>query len=29
MSSAIVTDQLKGLIAKQVDDKGLVIWYDP
>lgn len=24
-----VTDELLGLIAKQVDDHGLVVWYDP
>ena len=26
---AVVTDTLFQLIAKQVDDKGLVVWYDP
>src|ERR1039458_4325504 len=26
---AIVTDYLLQLIAKQVDDRGLVVWYDP
>src|SRR5205823_2974623 len=26
---AIVTESLVQLIAKQVDDKGLVVWYDP
>lgn len=26
---AVVTDSLNQLIAKQVDDKGLVVWYDP
>src|SRR5436190_2229498 len=26
---AIVTDHLIQLIAKQVDDRGLVVWYDP
>jgi hypothetical protein len=26
---AVVTEHLVQLIAKQVDDKGLVIWYDP
>jgi PglZ domain len=26
---AIVTDSLVQLIAKQVDEKGLVVWYDP
>ena len=25
----IVTEHLTQLIAKQVDDKGLVVWYDP
>ena len=25
----IVTEALVQLIAKQVDDKGLVVWYDP
>lgn len=25
----IVTEHLIGLIAKQVDDRGLVVWYDP
>ncbi|OGR24138.1 MAG: hypothetical protein A2139_12160 [Desulfobacca sp. RBG_16_60_12] len=29
MSPTIVTDHLVGLIAKQVDDHGLVVWYDP
>ena len=29
MSPALVTDHLVGLIAKQVDDRGLVVWYDP
>jgi hypothetical protein len=28
-SDGIVTDALVLLIAKQVDDKGLVVWYDP
>jgi hypothetical protein len=26
---AVVTDYLKGLIAKQVEDYNLVVWYDP
>lgn len=26
---AVVTEHLTQLIAKQVDDKGLVVWYDP
>ncbi len=26
---AVVTEHLAQLIAKQVDDKGLVVWYDP
>lgn len=26
---AVVTEHLMQLIAKQVDDKGLVVWYDP
>ncbi len=26
---AAVTENLFQLIAKQVDDKGLVVWYDP
>ena len=26
---AIVTDYLFQLIAKQVDERGLVVWYDP
>src|SRR6266404_2053043 len=26
---AVVTESLVQLIAKQVDDKGLVVWYDP
>lgn len=26
---AVVTEHLEQLIAKQVDDKGLVVWYDP
>ncbi len=26
---AVVTEHLVQLIAKQVDDKGLVVWYDP
>ena len=25
----VVTDSLVQMIAKQVDDKGLVVWYDP
>ena len=25
----IVSDHLVGLIAKQVEDSGLVVWYDP
>lgn len=29
MSPAIITDHLAGLIGKQVDDHGLVVWYDP
>ena len=29
MSPAIVTGHLLGLIAKQVDDYGVVVWYDP
>jgi len=29
MSVAIVTDYLINLIAKQVDDNGIVVWYDP
>ena len=29
MSPALVTDHLLSLIAKQVDDHGLVVWYDP
>jgi hypothetical protein len=29
MTSGVVTNYLVGLIAKQVDDKGLVVWYDP
>lgn len=24
-----VTDHLLNLIAKQVDDKGIIVWYDP
>jgi len=24
-----VTDELIGLIGKQVDDHGIVVWYDP
>src|SRR4051812_17430265 len=27
--NGIVTDYLTQLIAKQVDDRGLVVWYDP
>ena len=26
---AVVTESLVQLIAKQVDEKGLVVWYDP
>ena len=26
---SIVTEYLEQLIAKQVDDRGIVIWYDP
>ena len=29
MSPTVVTDYLVSLIPKQVDDNGLVIWYDP
>jgi len=29
MTSATVTDYLSNLIAKQVEDHGLVVWYDP
>lgn len=29
MSRGVVTDHLIGLIAKQVEDQGLVVWYDP
>ncbi|MDI3500129.1 MAG: hypothetical protein PWP50_1173 [Synergistaceae bacterium] len=29
MSRGVVTEHLIGLIAKQVDDNGLVVWYDP
>ena len=29
MSRGIVTEHLISLIAKQVDDNGLVVWYDP
>lgn len=29
MSSGLVTDHLRALIAKQVDDHCLVVWYDP
>jgi len=29
MSPAVVTDYLVSLIAKQVDDNGIVVWYDP
>ena len=25
----VVTESLIQLVAKQVDDKGLVVWYDP
>jgi hypothetical protein len=28
-ASGLVTEHLVQLIAKQVDDKGLVVWYDP
>jgi len=28
MSPAVVTDYLVSLIAKQVDDNGIVVWYD-
>ena len=24
-----VTDELKGLVQKQIDDHGIVVWYDP
>src|SRR5688500_12040679 len=27
--AAVVTEHLYQLIAKQVDDRGLVVWYDP
>ena len=29
MSRGVVTEHLIGLIEKQVDDNGLVVWYDP
>jgi hypothetical protein len=29
MSVGTVTEHLIGLIAKQVNDNGLVVWYDP
>jgi hypothetical protein len=29
MSLGVVTKYLFDLIAKQVDDQGLVVWYDP
>jgi hypothetical protein len=29
MSKGVVTEYLIQLIAKQVDDRGLVVWYDP
>ena len=29
MSQGVVTKYLVGLIAKQVDDHALVVWYDP
>jgi hypothetical protein len=29
MSIGTVTEHLIGLIAKQVKDNGLVVWYDP
>ena len=29
MSRGVVTDCLLQLIAKQVEDRGLVVWYDP
>jgi len=29
MSPSVVTDYLVSLIAKQVDDNGIVVWYDP
>ena len=29
MSLGIVTEHLLSLIAKQVSDNGLVVWYDP
>lgn len=29
MSPGIVTEHLISLIAKQVNDNGLVVWYDP
>ena len=29
MSQGVVTEYLKSLISKQVDDRGLVVWYDP
>ncbi len=27
--SDVVTDALLRMIAKQVDDRGIVVWYDP
>ncbi len=29
MVTRVVTNYLIGLIAKQVEDRGLVVWYDP
>lgn len=29
LAMTTVTEYLTQLIAKQVDDKGLVVWYDP
>ncbi len=29
MSQGAVSEYLKSLISKQVDDRGLVVWYDP
>lgn len=29
MSQGVVTEYLKSLISRQVDEKGLVVWYDP
>ena len=29
MTTGVVSEHLVSLLAKQVEDRGLVVWYDP